>query len=210
MADAITFDITGHLDTFNKLADDMPFIISKSMNDVAFKDARPDLSKDMQTSLIIRSKGITRNTMFQVVKSNKKNLEVEMFHRVPGIGLQQSGGTETPKGKKLAIPNRKNLSKFMGVSEKKIIPKRLKIETIMKKAPSSRNEATYTTSGKKVFILPSGVYIRMGNDIKAIYHFVDKATHSNKTFDFQGVMEKSFNRRFTKRFNVNYLKILKG
>lgn len=209
MANSITFDITDHLDGFNKLASDMPYLISRSMNDVAFKDARGDLSKDMTKSLIIRSKGITSNFMFKIVKSDKTNLEVIMFHKVTNMGLQQRGGTELPKSKKLAIPNRKNISKYLGVSENKNIPKRLKIQTIMSKAPRSRSQAVYNVSGKKVFVLPSGVFVRIGKDLKAIYYFVDKAVHTDKGFHFQKTMARSYERRFTKRFNVNYLKELK-
>lgn len=210
MSTSITFDITDHLNGFNKLAGDMSFLISKSMNDVAFKDSREALSKDMTKSLTIRNKGIASKFMFRVEKSNKKDLTVIMEHKVPGIGLQQRGGIETPKSKKLAIPHRKNMSRYMGISQKRNIPKRLRIDTIMKKAPKSRSDTKiYRTSSKKVFILPSGVYIRVGKDLRAIYYFVEKATHTDKNFKFQDIMTKSYERRFTKRFNVNYLKQLK-
>ncbi len=210
MADAITFDVTDHIDGFNKLASDMPFLISKTMNDVAFKDARGDLSKSMADSLIIRNKGIASKFMFQVIKrSNKNDLEVIMIHKVPGIGLQQRGGVETPKSKKIAIPHRKNMSRYMNVSEKKNIPKKLRIQAIMSKAPRSRSESIYNVNGKKVFILPNGVFIRIGKDLKAVYYFVDQAVHTEKGFHFQKTMVKSYNRRFTKRFNVNYIKELR-
>lgn len=211
MSQSITFDITDHLDGFNKLSKDMAFLVSKSMNDVAFLDSREALSKDMVKSLTIRSKGIASKFMFQVVKSNKQNLEVIIFHKVPGVGLQQHSGTETPKSKKLAIPNRKNMSRYLGVSKNKNIPKRLKIDTIMKKAPRSRAGAgaPYTTGGKKLFILPSGIYTRIGKELRAVYNFVDQATHSSPNFHFQHTMERSYERRFTKRFNINYLNRLR-
>lgn len=210
MSNLVELDVTNFLDKFNRLHDQMPFLISRSMNDTAFLDTRDDLSKDMTKSLIIRKKTIASKTMFQVVRSNKTNLEVKLFHKIPEIGYQQVGGTETPRGKKLAIPVRKNLSRYAGIAENKTIPKRLQISTLIQKAPSDRSKAVYNTGGLKPFILKTGVFIRQGSSIRALYYFVDQAQHTKKSFDFQETVIKSFNRRFTKRFQINYLKILKG
>ncbi len=38
--EAIKFDITDQLDTFNKLAKDMPYIISLALNDTAYKHGK--------------------------------------------------------------------------------------------------------------------------------------------------------------------------
>ena len=47
----IVFDITKQLDGFNKIANQMPFIISKSINDIAFQHARQDASDKQNHSL---------------------------------------------------------------------------------------------------------------------------------------------------------------
>ncbi|MDA0778327.1 MAG: hypothetical protein O3C19_04570 [Bacteroidetes bacterium] len=203
----ITLDITSYLDKFNKLAKDMPFLISKSMNDVAFQDSRKQLSQDMEKNLIIRSKNIKSLKMFQIEKSTKTDLKVEIKHKILNLGLQQFGGVE--KGK-LAIPNRENMALFLGVPNKKVIPPSLRIKTIMKRAPRSRSEARrYKVKSRNLFILDTGVFMRVGNDIKAVYHFVDEARHTKKGFDMQSSVEFSYNKRFSKRFNVNYLKELR-
>lgn len=208
--DAITFDVTAHLNKFNKIGSSSDFIISKSMNDTAFLDARDQLSKQMKKDLFIRNKGMTSKFMFKIEKSNKKDLQVNIQHKVKGLGLQQRGGTETATSKRLSIPNRKAMSKHFGISVSKNIPKKLKISEIYKKAPKTKQEGAYIYKGKSIFIQENSVFVDNKGIIEAIYQFVKKATHNKKQFKMQGSVEQSFNRRFTKRFNINYLKLLKG
>ena len=70
MADAITLDVTDQLNTFNKLASSMPFIISKSMNDLSFEKGRKDLSNEMKKDLTERNKSFFNPSRIRVKKSH--------------------------------------------------------------------------------------------------------------------------------------------
>jgi len=207
----ITLDITEQLNKFNQLHKDMPFLVSKAMNNTAFEDSRQSISKDMNKKLIIRSKNISKKTMFTVTKSHKTNLLVKIKHKIKEIGLQQFGGTEKAKDNFLVIPNRKNIKTFLGIAKNKNLPKRLRPSTIFKKAPFSRNEnKAYKVNKHKLFIIKKlGVFLRFGNDLKSVFNFVKQAKHTKKEFNLQDSMTNSFDRRFTKRFTLEYLKLLK-
>ena len=137
----ITLDITKQLDQFNKIHSSMNFLISKSMNQVAFKNARKDTQRHMKKELEIKNKQFVYLKTFHVKKSHKDNLEVTLFHIKEALKLQQYGGVENAKGGKMAIPIRKNFARYAGVSMKKEIPDSLNINTVMKKAPRSRSQS---------------------------------------------------------------------
>lgn len=206
----IEFDITDTLDKFSKLAESMPFLISKSLNDVAFDRGRKAVSKEIYKTMEVRNKWIASPSRIKVKKSTKTNLEVSLFHVKEVMGLQQFGGTELPKGKKLAIPIRKNLSKYAGVPNNKRIPKGLSIKTIMDKAPRNRGEATYKTKGVKPFIVSKGIAIRTDAGLRLLYAFASKAQHRKKLLKMQEVIERTYNVNFERFFERNYLKVLKG
>ena len=208
----ITLDITEQLNKFNQLHKDMPFLVSKAMNNTAFKDSRKIISKDMNKKLIIRSKNISKKTMFIVTKSHKTNLLVKIKHKIKEIGFQQFGGTEKAKDNFLVIPNRKNIKTYLGIAKNKNLPDELRPSAIFRKAPSSRNEKkTYKINKHKLFIIKKlGVFLRFGNDLKSVFNFVKQAKHTKKEFNLQDSMTESFDRRFTKRFTLEYLKLLKG
>ena len=206
----IKLDITKQLDQFNKLHSSMNFLISKSMNDVAFKNARKDAQRHMKKELEIKNKQFVYLKTFRVKKSHKDNLEVTLFHIKEALKLQQFGGVENAKSGKMAIPIRKNFAKFAGVSMRKEIPDSLSINTVMKNAPRSRSQAIYETNGVKPFIGKKGVYIRTQSGLRLLYVFKDKATHTQKLLDFQKVIEKSFNDNFEDELNKNYMKLLKA
>ena len=145
--DAIEFDVTKQLDTFNKLSGSMDFIISKSLNDVAFSNARKDLSKNIHDNMEIRNKMFGGPRAIRINKSNKNNLTIELYHFKEQMGLQEFGGVELPKGKTLAVPIRKNLATYAGIPTNKKIPKSLTIPVIMDKAPRKKGETIYKTKG---------------------------------------------------------------
>ena len=208
--DAIEFDITDQLDTFNKAASSMEFIISKSMNDVAFSNARKDLSKEMYDNMEIRNKQFGSSRAIRINKSDKNNLTIELYHFKEQMGLQQFGGVELPKSKNLAVPIRKNLSTYAGVPSNKKIPKSLSIPVIMSKAPRKRGDGIYKTKGVKPFVMSRGVFIRTSAGLKMLYSFVDKATHDKKLFKFQKTLERTYNIKLERNIERNYLKVLKG
>jgi len=208
--EAIEFDVTKQLDTFNKLAGSMDFIISKSLNDVAFNNARKDLSKEMHDSMEIRNKQFGSERSIRINKSSKNNLTIELYHFKEQMGLQQFGGIEKPKSKTLAVPIRKNLAKYAGVPNNKKIPKSLSIPVIMSKAPRKKGETIYKTKGVKPFVMSRGVFIRVNNELRMLYSFVDKATHDKKLFKFQQTIERTYNIKLERNIEKNYLKILKG
>jgi len=208
--DAIEFDVTKQLDQLSKLAKDMPFIISRAMNDVAFKHGRKDFSKDMNKNLDVKSKKFGSEKAMRIEKSDKKNFEVTIYHFLEQLGLQESGGVELPKGKKLAIPIRKNLATYAGIPKNKIIPKALRIESLMSKAPKDKSDAAFKVRGVKPFILRSGVFIRVDGAIRMLYVFRDKATHTKKLLKFQRTIERTYNIKLEKYINKHYLKVLGG
>ena len=211
MTDAITLDVTDQLNTFNKLASSMDFIISKSMNDISFEKGRKNLSKHMSNELTERNKNFFKPSAIKFKRSNKRSLKIEIFHIKEQLGLQQSGGVELPDGKKLAIPVRRNLSKYAGVPNNKNIPKSLKIDTILKKAPRMNDKSkVYNTKGIKPFIGKRGVYIRVNEGLRLIYVFSEKAKHRKKLINFQKEIERTFNVNLDRYIERQYLKILKG
>ena len=123
---SIEFDITDQLNTFNKLSDSMAFIVSKSINDLAYEKGRKSLSIHLSDKLNIKNKVVARTAAIKVNRSNKKNLKVGLFYRLGNnpnsninkwMGLQQYGGTETTSGGKLAIPLRDNFARYAGVPQ---------------------------------------------------------------------------------------------
>lgn len=208
--DAIEFDITDQLDTFNKAASSMSYIISRSLNDVAFNNARADASKDIHRNMEVRNKAFAGKNSIKVNRSSKDNLTVEIYHFKEQMGLQQFGGTELPKSKSLAIPVRKNFAQYAGVGVSKKIPKSLSINEIMKNAPRKKGEKIYKRKGVEPFILRKGVFIRTSEGLRLLYAFADKAAHDKKLLQMQKIIEKTYNVKLERNIERNYLKVLKG
>ncbi len=206
----IKMDITKQLDQFSKMHSSMNFIISKSMNNVAFQKSRKEAQRHMRKELEIKNKQFVYLKTFRVKKSHKNNLEVTLFHIKEALKLQQFGGVENAKSGKMAIPIRKNFAKYAGVSMKKEIPDSLNINTVMRNAPRNRGQTVYESNGVKPFVGKKGVYIRTSNGLRLLYVFKDKATHTKKLLDFQKVIEKSFNDNFEEELNKNYLKLIRS
>ena len=205
----IEFDITKQLDQFNKLHSSMNYIVSKSMNDIAFEKGRKNLSNEMKDKFETRNKAFSNPRAIKINKSSKDNLEITLFHFKEQLEVQQFGGVETPKGKKLAIPVRKTFANHAGVPNNKVIPKSLKIDTILAKAPRNRGDAVYKTKGIKPFVKSKGVFIRTDEGLRLLYVFADKATHSKKLLKFQKEVERTYNVNFERFLNKNYLELLK-
>jgi len=206
----IEFDITKQLDQFNKLASSMNFIVSKSLNDVAFKYGREDFSMEMHNKMEARNKAFSNPRAIKIKKSNKNNLEVTLYHFKEQLEVQQTGGVETPKGKKLAIPVGKTFATHARVPNNKKIPKALSIDTILAKAPRNRGDAEYKARGIKPFVKPKGVFIRTDEGLRLLYVFADKAIHRKKILKFQKTIERTYNTHLEKELNENYLKLLRG
>tara|TARA_R110000796_G_scaffold10941_5_gene36667 strand:+ start:2604 stop:3263 length:660 start_codon:yes stop_codon:yes gene_type:complete len=217
---AIEFDVTSQLNTFNKLADSMGFIVSKAINDLAYEKGRKSLSIHLSDKLNIKNKVVARTAAIKVDKSNKKNLKVGLFYQLgknpnsninKWMGLQQYGGTETAGGGKLAIPLRDNFARYAGVPRTKSIPKSLKISTIMDKAPSTRDKSkVYNVRGIKPVIGKKGVWARTSQGFKLLYVFKSKAEHNKKLINFQFATEKTFNANLERYINRQYLRVLKS
>lgn len=205
----IDLDITKQLDQFNKMASDMPFIISKSINNLAFERGRDSFSKEMNKEFVVRDKNFSSAKSIRVDKSDKKNLQISLYHVKKELGLQQFGGIETPKGKKLAIPNRKTLSSYAGVSNTKKIPKALDINTLMNNAPRSRSDKAYATKGLKPFVLNKGIFIRTSSGLRALYTFKSEAQHNKEMIDFQKNIERTYNANIERFLNREYLRLIK-
>lgn len=206
----IKFDITEQLDQLNKLHRDMPYIISRAMNNLAFKEGRKAVSKDMEDNFTVRNKYFSSERAVRVQKSNKNNLVVALYHFKEELKFQQFLGVETPRGKKIAVPSRANMAKYLGLPQDKTIPKNLSIQTMMQKAPSHKNKTKeYKVKGVKPFLHPKGVFIRTANGLRLIYAFVDKAVYDKKLINLQKDIEKVFNDNFEEYLNDEYVSLLK-
>ncbi len=203
--EAIEFDITEQLDTFNKLSKDMPYIISRAMNDTAFDGMRKSFSKEMHSDLKVKNSNFASEKAFKVNKSNKNHLVVEVHHKKEELGLQQFGGVELPKSKKLAIPLRTNMARYGGFARGKSLTKKshMSVGKLLDKEKSNSK-----IKGHTVYSTKDGVYLRDKDHLRKIYTFVDKATHNKKTIDFQKASVDTFNRRFARHLNYWYLKVL--
>lgn len=207
----IEFDVTKQLDTFNKLASSMTFIVSKALNDVAFNNARSDVSKEIHKNMEVRNKAFSAKNSIRIKRSTKDSLEVMLYHFKEEMGLQQFGGVEKAKSKKLAIPIRKNLSRYANIAHTAKIPKNLSIDEIMKNAPRKRGEKIYRVGdGIDPFILKRGVFIRTDDGIRMLYVFADQAQHKKRLLEFKRVIERTYNVKLEKNIERNYLKLLKG
>ena len=187
-------------------------MISKSMNDVAFKRGRHALSKQSRSKTVVRDKYFSSDRAVRVSRSTKRNLKVELKHFMDEYGLQQHGGAEKPKSKRLAVPNRDNLSAYMGVAFDQKIPKKVSIQTLMAKAPKSRRQKTLVVGGQKPFVLRSGVFIRVRTGrggLEQLYAFTKDAEHTKKLIDYQLTIERTFNQSFERFFNVAYQRQLR-
>lgn len=204
----IVFDITKQLDGFNKIANQMPFIISKSINDIAFQHARQDASDEFKSRMESRDAYFSGKNAFRIKKSSKTNLTVSIYHFKEELGLQQHGGIEKAKGKYIAVPIRSNLAKFAGVAQNKKIPKRLTISTLMDKAPKKRGETIYKTSGVKPFVLKHGIYIRTENGLRMLYAFVEQGAHIKKLLKLQKRIERTYNIHLEDYIDKQYKAIL--
>lgn len=203
--EAIEFDITDQLDTFNKLSKDMPYIISRALNDTAYKDMRKSFSKEMISDLKVKNKNFASDKAFKVKTSKKENLSVEVYHKKKELGLQQFGGVELPKSKKLAIPLRVNLERYADFARGESLTKGSKVSVgkLLEKEKNKSKLNKHTVHSTK-----DGIYLRDGEHLRKIYAFVDKAAHEKKTIDFQKVAIETMNKRFSRHLNHWYLKVL--
>ena len=218
--DSIILDVTPQLNTFNKLADSMGFIVSQSINDLSYEKGRKTLSMHLANKLTIRNKIVPKIMAIRVIKSTKKNLKVSLFYQLgknknsninKWMGLQQYGGTETSNRGKIAIPLRDNFARFAGVPRNKNIPKSLRINTIMQKAPSNKDKSkVYNIKGVSPIIGKKGIWARTSQGFKLLYVFKEKANHNKKMINFQFATEKVFNKNLDRYINRQYLRTLKS
>lgn len=207
MKQVIEFDVTKQLDQFNKLASSMPYIISRAINEIAFKRARIAVSKSLNTDFNNTDKYFNSANAIRVLKSSKQDLKVTLYHFKEQLSLQQFGGTEKGSGHKLAIPIRANFAKYAGVPTNKKIPKSLSIDTIMKKSSS---RGGYRAKGVMPYVNKKGVYIRTTDGLRLLYVFKSSAEHKNKLLKFQEIIEATYNTNLERFINREYLKALKG
>lgn len=87
--------------------DQLPFAISKTLNDTMFRDTRPHIiGPTWSEAFIVRNRGLARASM-RVEKSTKAKLSAGVFDALGKADLAQhaAGGSKTHSGT-LAIPNR--------------------------------------------------------------------------------------------------------
>lgn len=88
-------------------ADQLPFAISKTLNDTMFKDTRPHIiGPTWSSAFVVRNKGLARASM-RVETSTKGKLSAGVFDALGKADLARhaTGGAKTHSGT-LAIPNR--------------------------------------------------------------------------------------------------------
>lgn len=87
--------------------DQLPFAISKTLNDTMFKDTRPHIiGPTWSAAFTVRNRGLARASI-RVEKSTKAKLSAGVFDALGKADLAKhaEGGTKTASGR-LAIPNR--------------------------------------------------------------------------------------------------------
>jgi hypothetical protein len=116
--------------------------------------------------------------------SNKTNLEASVYSTFHAIPLQEQGGTRTPSGKTLAIPDKSGL----GVAENADIPKNERPRAI-------RNDST-VFSGTIHGI--AGIWQRVGKNSVMLLYKYEKSASIKQRYNFLPVAETTINDTWTK------------
>ncbi len=213
----IEFDVTKTLDKYNKLSSSIPYIISKAQNSLSYEKGRSSLSMHLNSRLDIKAKAMKNKTAIKFTRSKKTDLTSTMYFHLGKqsdttnqlnkmMSLQQDGGTERAKTKKLAIPHRGNMARYGGLPRKKPLTKRsaLSINKVMEKADNNKK-----IKGHSIIVKSNGVFLGVGKTLKLLYTFIEKAEHNKKLIDFQKAVEIVYNKNFDRYFQREFLRELK-
>ena len=183
---------TKHLKRSQK--DQIPFITSKTLNDVAFK-ARHELRKQAGKKLD-NPTPFTLNG-FQVQKSTKKHLTSVVFieeKRYPYMKYQVYGGVRTPKNRAIVVPTKiamaeTKLNKF-GNMPRKRIKQLLRRKTVTSENINGQGGIWERKKNKKLKLL--AVYTQQAR-YRPIFHF-DKIV--------KGVVRATLSKTLTKNIRA--------
>lgn len=166
--------------------DQLPFAISRTLNDTMFKDTRPHIiGPTWSEAFVVRNRGLPRASM-RVETASKGKLSAGVYDALGKADLQKhaTGGGKTHSGT-LAIPNRDRV-KLHARGKKpwareldKIIPKR----------------ALRVVPGK-------GIFVGEGGRLHLVYSFSESAS-LDKRFDFYEDFERVSLNGLRRRFPPN-------
>jgi len=145
----------------------VPFATSVALNNLAGEIQKEEVSGIQKTFTLRKNWWKPRTAMgVNIQFSNKSKLETHIFTRAPFMVKQEYGGIKTPKGKHIAIPERKALN----VADNKVIPQGKRPQQILTRPRTFIQ--TMPNSGK------TGIWQRVTNKrlpIKLLYAFGTRA-----------------------------------
>lgn len=163
--------------------DQLPFAISRSLNDSMFKRVRPQIiGPTWQSAFKVRNQGLPR-TAIRVETSSKAKLSAGVFDALGKADLQKHalGGTKTPKRTVLDIPIQSRVA--LGARGK-----RPWASTVVKRTPK-----------RALRILPKGIFVGEGGRLNLVYAFKGSARLS-KRFPFYDDFRKGSRRAIDEFF----------
>ncbi|MGE3064127.1 MAG: hypothetical protein AB7K67_00955 [Hyphomicrobiaceae bacterium] len=147
--------------------DQLPYAISRSLNDTMFKVVRPDIiGPTWSQAFTVRNRGLPRAAM-RVETSTKGKLSAGVFDALGKADLQKHavGGTKTPRRRVLDIP----------------VPSRVALTARGKRPWASA--VIKRTPQRALRVLPKGVFVGEGGRLHMVYAFKGSA-RLDKRFRF--------------------------
>lgn len=165
--------------------DQLPYAISRTLNDTMFKDTRPHIiGPTWQQAFTVRNRGLARASM-RVEKSSKAKLQAGVYDALgkANLGVHAEGGSRPKPSSQLAIPNQAGKVKLHARGRK----------------PWARQVPGLVAKRALRVIKGKGIFVGQGGRLHAWYWFRGSA-QLKKRFqfyrDFQKVSERGINQRF--------------
>jgi hypothetical protein len=163
----LTFDFRQFQEKARQLGvfkdDQLPFAISRTLNDTMFKDARPQIiGPTWKAAFKVRNAGLPRASI-RVLTSTKGNLTAGLYDALgkANLGVHAKGGARPKPSAQLAIPNQQRVR----LTAKGRNPRARQIPSLV----SNPGRAVRVIKGK-------GVFVGQGGRLHAWYWFRSGAT----------------------------------
>ena len=124
----------------------IPFILSRTLNGMAFVTQREIRTKDLRAVFQLRNKHTERS--IRVRKSTKSKLESNVYSDAYYLEEQTAGTVRTPYGDKLAIPLSKRWK-----NKSRRLPKKIRPDTLMRSGDAFIGK---TKGGEPAIVLRTG------------------------------------------------------
>ena len=174
------------------IPDQIPFALSRSLNDAVRNTQTVLIASTWPRSVTVRNPTFLRASLRRIT-STKANLTVAIVDKLNRGNLQMHavGGTRTPRGNNLAIPNEENTPRGTHGVRKTDRPKAL----------------IARTPKRALRITPRGIFVGRGGKLKLKYAL--KATTSQpKDVDFYGDFEAAMTNEMRVMFPIHIRKAM--